>query len=149
MPSSVRPVECSFAHKLILLAGPVQAGPAVNHGATKRLSPLAMQTIMWNVVDSAVGLIPVTRVDPAKDGLPPSFSERIKAAGSTLLSKLFYTQVYDPEAQKGLPVGVQVVCPAHEDEKLVEIMKIADGAVSGRQGKQFGPSSQLLDQRVF
>jgi amidase len=108
-----------------------------------------MHTIVWNVVDSAVGLVPVTRVNPAQDALPASFSQRIKEAGSTLLSKLFYTEVYNPQAQKDLPVGVQIVCPAHEDEKLVEIMKIVDGAVVDARGRQFGPSAKFLDKSVY
>lgn len=108
-----------------------------------------MHTIVWNVADSAVGLVPVTRVDSTKDALPSSFSQRIKEAGSVLLSKLFYTEVYNPKAQEGLPVGVQVVCPAHDDERLVEVMKIVDEAVSGAKGKQFGPSSEFLQKRVF
>ncbi|GAA5981758.1 hypothetical protein JCM5350_005719, partial [Sporobolomyces pararoseus] len=39
-----------------------QATPALKHGQTWDLSPLAIGTILYNVVDSAVGLIPVTHV---------------------------------------------------------------------------------------
>ncbi len=36
---------------------------------TKTLSPLAVGTILYNIVDSTVGVIPVTRVDPKLDQL--------------------------------------------------------------------------------
>jgi len=48
---------------------PVVASPGLPHGATKTLSPLACGTILYNIVKSAVGVIPVVRVDPAKDKL--------------------------------------------------------------------------------
>ena len=37
--------------------------------ASKTLSPLAVGTILYNIVSSSAGVIPVTRVDPAKDKL--------------------------------------------------------------------------------
>src|SRR5258708_19564103 len=36
---------------------------------TKTLSPLAAGTILYNIIDSTVGVIPVTRVDPEPDQL--------------------------------------------------------------------------------
>ena len=53
---------------------PVQASPAVPHGGCDRLMPLGCSTLIWNVVDSPVGVIPVTRVDPARDELPSADS---------------------------------------------------------------------------
>ena len=54
---------------------------------TKTLSPLAVATILFNIVDSTVGVIPVTRVDPQLDQLTeewerpsPSRSPAEKAA---------------------------------------------------------------------
>jgi hypothetical protein len=37
--------------------------------ASKTLSPLAVGTILYNIVTSSVGVIPVTTVDPVKDKL--------------------------------------------------------------------------------
>ncbi|KAF8317467.1 amidase signature enzyme [Clavulina sp. PMI_390] len=51
------------------IIAPVLASPALPHGATTTLSPIAIGTILYNVVDSSVGVLPVTRVDPAKDQL--------------------------------------------------------------------------------
>src|SRR6266404_1564082 len=51
------------------IIAPVQATPAVPHGGCDNLAPLASATLMYNVVDSPVGVIPVTRVDAERDGL--------------------------------------------------------------------------------
>jgi hypothetical protein len=48
---------------------PVQAIPALPHGGCDRLTLLACATPMCNVVDSPVGVVPVTRVDPVRDEL--------------------------------------------------------------------------------
>ena len=119
--------------------GPPQAVPAVTHGSTKRLSPLAIHTIYWNVVDSTVGLIPVTRVDAKEDALPADFKDRIASAGTKVLSTELYTTVYDSQAMAGLPIGVQLVAPAYEDEKVLEMMGVVDKALNDQRGQAFGP----------
>jgi amidase len=118
---------------------PVQASPAVPHGGCDRLMPLGCSTLIWNVVDSPVGVIPVTRVDPARDEL----SDEWRAApghGSKLLEGELYGPkgAYDPSAMKGLPVGVQVVGRPWDEEKVLAIMHVIDAAL-GRRG--FGPGS--------
>lgn len=50
--------------------------------STKTLSTLAVGTILYNIVPTAVGIIPVTRVDPSKDQLSPEW-----LAGSPLGKK--------------------------------------------------------------
>lgn len=134
---------------LITTKAPVQASPAVTHGATKRLSPLCLQTVLWNVVDSTVGVIPITRVDPAKDALPESFASQIQQAGSRLLSKFYYKEVYNPTAMANLPLGVQIVGPAYEDERIIETMKIVEAAVRARSGSSFKIADGLTTDRVY
>ena len=134
---------------LIRLAGPVQASPAVTHGATKRLSPLALQTILWNVVDSTVGVLPVTRVDPTADVLPSNFGEKIKAAGSPLLSQELYTKVYNPKEMEGLPLGIQLVAPAWEEERMLEIMKVVDAALETNRGGPFRPNLFQSERKIY
>lgn len=112
--------------------------PAVTHGATKRLSPLAIQTIIWNVIDSTVGVVPVLTVDSQIDGLPADFDKKIRSAGTPLLSKLCYSEVYNAKAMHGLPVGVQIVGPAWEEERIIETMKGVDTALNTARG---GPLS--------
>lgn len=120
--------------------GPVQASPAVSHGATKRLSPLALQTIFWNVVDSTVGVIPVIRVDAELDALPAQLKEeKLRKAGSHLLAKEYYDTVYNPSGMQGLPVGIQIVGPAWHEEKVLKIMEVLDEELVKKQGRLFGP----------
>lgn len=103
------------------------------------LSPLAACTVLYNVVDSCVGVVPVTRVDPKQDALASDF---VLGAGgtSTILEKTMYTgqmPVYDPAAMAGIPVGVQIVGKKWEDEKVLAMMKVVDEALGTARG--FGP----------
>ncbi|GAA6053096.1 hypothetical protein JCM3770_000382 [Rhodotorula araucariae] len=122
---------------------PPQATPALKHGETKNLSPLAIATVHWNVLDSTVGLVPVTRVSPALDALSPAFRDALRTApGSSLVEKSVYGAagagggVYDADAMAGLPVGVQVVGRLWDEERIVEVMKVVDAALGPRG---FGP----------
>jgi len=60
--------------------------------------------------------------------------------GSKLLEDILYGKkaVYDPVKMEGLPVGVQIVTKPWEEELLLGIMGVVDGAL-GRRG--FGPGS--------
>jgi hypothetical protein len=99
---------------------------------------LACATILYNIIDSPAGCIPVTRVDPKKDQVTEEWSTG-PGLGSTLIEKELYRgkkPVYDPEAMKGIPVGVQVVGKKWEDEKVISMMHIVDKALGSRG---FGP----------
>lgn len=118
---------------------PVQAVPAVPHGGCDRLAPLACSTLLYNVVDSPVGVVPVTRVDAARDGL----SDAWRAApgnGSKLLESALYGPdgAYDAQAMEGLPVGVQIIGEAWGEEKVLAVMHIVDAALGPRG---FGPGT--------
>jgi amidase len=121
------------------VVAPVQAIPALPHGGCDRLSPLACSTLVWNVVDSPVGVVPVTRVDPARDALSDAW-RTAPCDGSKLLESEIYGPkgAYDPSAMKGLPVGVQVVGRPWEEEKVLAIMHVVDAALGPRG---FGPGS--------
>jgi hypothetical protein len=118
---------------------PVQAVPALPHGGCDRLSPLGCSTLIWNVVDSPVGVVPVTRVDPARDELSDEW-RTAPCDGSKLLENDIYGPkgAYNPSAMKGLPVGVQVVGRPWEEEKVLAIMHVIDTALGPRG---FGPGS--------
>lgn len=66
---------------------PVQALPAVPHGSTRTLTPLAAATIAWNVIECPVGVVPVTRVDPMKDELPADWLEQGRKSGFVMGTK--------------------------------------------------------------
>ncbi|GAA6007776.1 hypothetical protein JCM10207_004870 [Rhodosporidiobolus poonsookiae] len=116
-----------------------QAVPALKHGQTWNLSPLSIGTILWNIVDSSVGLVPVTFVDGVVDALSDPWRARQAASPG---AKLFEARVfgpggiYDAKEMEGLPVGVQIVGRQWDEERVVELMKVVDGALGPRG---FGP----------
>ncbi|KAG1738410.1 amidase signature domain-containing protein [Suillus paluster] len=122
------------------IIAPVQALPVIPHGGSVYLSPLAAATIMYNVVDSPVGIIPVTRVDPDTDQLPADFEPGASGRSKVFDSRMYLGKkpVYDPKAMEGMPVGVQIVGKKWEDEKVLAMMHVVDEALGPRG---FGPGS--------
>ena len=118
---------------------PVQAVPAIPHGGCDRLAPLACSTAMYNVVDSPVGVVPVTRVDATRDELSDAWRSA-PGSGSKLLETEIYGPkgAYNPRAMEGLPVGVQIVGQPWGEEKILAIMHVVDAALGPRG---FGPGS--------
>ncbi|BGP15819.1 hypothetical protein JCM10213_005697 [Rhodosporidiobolus nylandii] len=129
-----------------------QATPALKHGQTWNLSPLAIGTILWNVIDSSVGLVPVTSVDRARDALTPSFLSSLKEEpGSKLVEDRVYAGgVYDAEEMHGLPVGVQIVGKHWDEEKVVKLMGAVDDAL-GKRGFGLGDLAKRREkeERVY
>jgi Asp-tRNA(Asn)/Glu-tRNA(Gln) amidotransferase A subunit family amidase len=124
---------------------PVQAVPAVPHGGCDNLAPLACSTLLYNIVDLPVGVVPVTRVDPARDALSDAW-RAAPGAGSKLLERELYGPkgAYDVHAMEGLPVGVQIVGEAWGEEKVLAVMHVVDAALGPRG---FGPGSWALSKQ--
>jgi amidase len=136
------------AHGFDGLICPPQASPAVPHNGTTFLASMAAATILYNLVDSPAGIVPVTRVDRTKDALTPSFWSATGHGSKLWEDKLYKGSepVYNPDVQHGLPVGVQIVGRLWEDEKVVEMMKVVDKAL-GERG--FGPGMKhKIDENV-
>ena len=96
---------------------------------------------MYNLIDSPAGVIPATRVDPAKDALTPEFLAVERGTVSPTIHRAMYLPShYDVEDMKGMPVGVQVIGKRFEDEKVLAMMNVVDEAL-GERG--FGPGSSL------
>ncbi|WVW82528.1 hypothetical protein I302_104539 [Kwoniella bestiolae CBS 10118] len=112
-----------------MLLCPVQAVPALEHGTTKLLSPLSVATILFNVVDSTVGVLPVTHVNKDLDTHSLDFLD--DSQGSWILEKRVYGKdgAYDAEKMHGLPVGVQVVGREWQEEKVLKMMQVLEGLV--------------------
>ncbi|KAG8988139.1 hypothetical protein FRB93_004294 [Tulasnella sp. JGI-2019a] len=128
------------AHGFDGLICPVNALPVIGHGTTKDLSVLGFATGVYNVVDHPVGIVPVTRVDKAKDTLSDTWRES-GVKGSSLMYGKIYEQrepLYDATKMHGIPVAVQVVGRSWEDEKVIEMMKVVDAALGDRD---FGPGA--------
>ena len=110
----------------------------IRNSASDRLSAIACATIFYNVIDSPVGCVPVTRVDPAKDQLTEEWFNG-PGHGSIILENGLYKgkkPVYDPAEMKDVPLGIQVVGRKWEDEKVLSMMHVVDRALGPRG---FGP----------
>ncbi|KAI0741896.1 amidase signature enzyme [Daedaleopsis nitida] len=136
-------------HRLDGIIAPVLALPALPHDSCQYLSALACSTLLYNVVDSPVGVVPVTHV--RRSDVPTTEWTDVRAGaghGSPLVEGMLYGSAdergigrggfYDADKMAGLPVGVQVVGRRWEEEKVVEMMKVLDGALGPRC---FGPLS--------
>ncbi|KAG2357497.1 amidase signature domain-containing protein [Suillus spraguei] len=122
------------------IIAPVQSLPLIISKGATYLSVLAAATITYNVINSPVGTIPVTRVNSDTDNLSTDF-----VVGTSGRSKMFETRmylgknpVYDPKAMEGIPIGVQLVGKKWKDEKVLAMMHIVDAALGPRG---FGPGS--------
>lgn len=123
------------------IIAPTQALPQLRHGGCMTLSSLAGATILYNVVDSPVGCIPVTRVDPDVDQLTDEWVHG-PGLGTKIVENQLYkgkNPFYDPVAMAGMPVGIQVVGKKWEEEKVLKMMKIVDNALGEKRG--FGPGA--------
>lgn len=122
------------------IIAPVQSLPVIPHGSSAYLSPLAAATIIYNIVDSPVGIIPVTRVNPDTDQLSTDFVPGASGQSKVLESRMYLGKnpIYDPKAMEGIPVGVQLVGKKWEDEKVLAMMHVVDEALGPRG---FGPGS--------
>ncbi|RSH87525.1 uncharacterized protein EHS24_000033 [Apiotrichum porosum] len=112
------------------LVCPVQAVPALEHGRTETLSPLSIGTSLFNVIDSTVGVLPVTRVDAGRDIASANYAAG--SEGSWILEKRVYggsDPAYSSEKMAGLPVGIQLVGRQYDEEKVLAFMKLVEGAV--------------------
>ena len=107
------------------------------------LSPSATATILYSIVDSPVGCIPVTRVDPSKDELTKYWFEG-PGHGSKLLERKILegkNPVYDAKNMANITVGVQIVGRRWEDEKVISTMHVVDQAL-GPRGLEPGKAQQ-------
>lgn len=145
MVSSVRSPRCLLCH--MGQSAPVSyrnLSLNVSCRAVTYLAGLSCATILYNVVESPVGTVPVTRVDPELDTVTSEWTDPTQGSGhgSHLIESLLYkgkTPFYDSKKMAGLPIGVQVVGKKWEDEKVVEMMKVLDVALGSKRG--FAPGS--------
>ncbi|KAI0634944.1 amidase signature enzyme [Trametes polyzona] len=108
--------------------------PATPHGGMKGGFKGCGYTFLWNILDYSAGVLPVTHVDKELDALDvKSFKPR------NAIERDMY-KMYDATKMHGLPVGVQVIGKRLEEEKVLEGMKIIEGAL-----KEAGKAYTLLE----
>ena len=103
---------------------PVNATPALPHGAMHDAVSSCGYTLLWNLLDYSVGVLPVTRVDAVADALNADW----KPANG--VSKGAY-KYYDSVAMEGLPCAVQVVGRRLQEEKVLGYMNVVEDALKG------------------
>ena len=62
----------------VYICSPLQASPALPHGGCTNLSTLAASTAYYNVLDTAIAVCPVGRVDATLDALPSMSDSKSK-----------------------------------------------------------------------
>lgn len=109
------------AHLDFLITVP-NATPAVPHDALKDTFSNCGYTFLFNLIDYPAGVFPVTKVDAALDALPLNFKAKNRIEANTY-------KHYDAAKMAGLPVGVQVVGPRLEEERVLRAMEVVQGAL--------------------
>ncbi|KIJ63821.1 hypothetical protein HYDPIDRAFT_168263 [Hydnomerulius pinastri MD-312] len=112
--------------------------PAIPAGTAEKVTLVSAGYMMlFNILDYAAGVVPVSFVNKESDALPKDFmkSQEYKQMGA--IGKGAYS-VYDAEAMHGLPVGVQVVGRRFEEERVLQAMKVIEDALE-ECGRKFTP----------
>ncbi|KAL9115972.1 MAG: hypothetical protein Q9227_000340 [Pyrenula ochraceoflavens] len=94
---------------------PVNATPALPHGAMKDAVSSCGYTFLWNLLDYTAGVMPVTKVDPVKDQLHDGWK------APNCIAKGAYRH-YNSHKMAGLPCAIQVVGRRLEEEKVLKCM---------------------------
>ncbi|VVT49276.1 uncharacterized protein SAPINGB_P002191 [Magnusiomyces paraingens] len=92
-------------------------------------------TFMFNLLDYAAGILPVTKVDKEKDALPKDF----KINKLNRVARGAYVN-YNAEKMHGLPVGIQVVAPRLREETCLAAMDLVSDALQAN-----GTTYELLN----
>ncbi|KAJ3996839.1 amidase signature domain-containing protein [Lentinula boryana] len=119
---------------------PVQAMPQIPHGGSTTVNSLVISTAVYNLVDSPVGIVPVTHVNGLKDQVTEAWISPGSNGRSVLMEKRLYNAakpMYNPVDMDGLPVSVQIIGRKWEDEKVLAMMSVVDDALGPNRG--FGP----------
>ncbi|EFP89215.2 uncharacterized protein PGTG_15056 [Puccinia graminis f. sp. tritici CRL 75-36-700-3] len=111
---------------------PTQAVPAIPMGSSWNKSFIAESTLIWNLVDSTVGQLPITRVNVQKDQFQSATESMTRGSRRqvemTQVTKLLPTI----EESEGLPVGIQLVCGLWEEEKTLALMGVIERSWNNR-----------------
>ncbi|KAI9830526.1 MAG: hypothetical protein M1819_005484 [Sarea resinae] len=118
--------------RLDFLLTPPNATPAVPHDGMKAAVSSCGYTFLFNLVDYVAGVVPVTHVQRATDGL----AEDLDVAKLNGVARGAY-ELYDADKMDGLPVGVQVVGPRLQEESVLGFMGAVEAALERHGGGKY------------
>ncbi len=101
---------------------PVNATPALPHGAMHDAVSSCGYTFLWNLLDYTAGVLPITKVDAVADALNAGWKPANGVAQGA------YKQ-YDSVAMEGLPCAVQVVGRRLQEEKVLGYMNVVENSL--------------------
>eukprot|EP01064_Diplonema_japonicum_P032484 TRINITY_DN6112_c1_g3_i2.p1 TRINITY_DN6112_c1_g3~~TRINITY_DN6112_c1_g3_i2.p1 ORF type:complete len:590 (+),score=142.74 TRINITY_DN6112_c1_g3_i2:1964-3733(+) len=89
--------------------------PALNHGASSKLSMSCSYTFLWNNFHFPAGSVPVTHVQDTETTYPVTYKDNLDTAAAS-----------DLKNATGLPINVQVVSLPYRDETCIAAMKVVE-----------------------
>jgi fatty acid amide hydrolase len=95
-------------------------------------------TFLWNLLDYSAGVLPVSHVDPKKDGLSAPYKTVLKQLGANHAIARGAWKHYDAAKMAGLPTAVQVVGRRWQEEKVLGYMAAVEQALEGYYDKETG-----------
>ncbi|KAH7904205.1 amidase signature enzyme [Hygrophoropsis aurantiaca] len=99
--------------------------PAVPHKGMRHGWKACGYTFLWNLLDYTAGVLPITHVDGALDGLSSTSGSSPSFRPRNAIERANYA-MYDAQAMHGLPVGVQLVGRRLEEERVLAGMKLIE-----------------------
>ncbi|CCG80606.1 putative Acetamidase [Taphrina deformans PYCC 5710] len=128
-------LEKVWSQKFDGIICPVYPLPAVKHQQTREILPIAVSTFLYNLLDYAVGVVPVTRVDAEVDShMAMEDYQGWKGVFHNIIYNGMFGEppIYNANEMTGLNVGVQVVGRHLEEEKVLAMMQVLDEALKSR-----------------
>ncbi|KAF9024945.1 amidase signature enzyme [Hymenopellis radicata] len=117
--------------------------PALANGDGAKASLMsASYTFLFNLLDYAAGVLPVTNVDKELDSLPANFESSAEYQGMTPGGQLAWS-TYDAEKMHGLPLSVQIVGRRLEEEKVLAAMRVVEQTLKNK-GVVFKAKKDLI-----
>ncbi|ODH38574.1 hypothetical protein ACO22_02274 [Paracoccidioides brasiliensis] len=124
---------------------PVNATPALPHGAMKDAVSSCGYTFLWNLLDYSCGVLPVGHVDAVVDAIDrsPTKSARekknaykrvLREAGEDNAVAMGAWKYYDSQKMHGLPTAVQIVGRRWEEERVLGFMEVVERALEAYRG---------------
>ncbi|EEP76834.1 conserved hypothetical protein [Uncinocarpus reesii 1704] len=117
---------------------PVNATPALPHGAMRDGFSSCGYTFLFNMLDYSAGVVPVGHVDRTKDALVTSdgrpakknsYKRILKELGADNTVSRGAWKYYDADAMHGLPTAVQIVGGRWHEERVLGYMEVVERAL--------------------